>query len=354
MDLNELKDLNLKVNLINFGLNLTKKAINKLATKNFIDKTYYTNTSGFLLKCFGINEFWANIPLNESSLFSLDFANDKFFINIFNEKIKVEVRPLPYFYNKKNLKGVSYREIMSTQADRVNIFPIVGCSFSCKFCPISYTEKYSKTFNLDDYIEAINVALNDNLVPAKHIQITGGVPKEEDFKYFNGIVEGILREFNNIPVDLMMAPKIGLINLRKLKNLGLNGLALNMELYGEKYSKKLIPNKLGNIGRKQYLGTIEESVRIFGKGKVRSILLVGLESLENTLKGVEEIAKRGADPVLSPFVPDENTPLKNKKKPSVEFLIKVYKESRRIANRFDVKIAPRCLACQHNTLAIPY
>lgn len=354
MSLDEIKDLNLKANLLYFGLNLSKKAIKSLNIENFVDKTYYTTTSGILLKCFGESDFWLNASVNKASQFLLDLEDDIFFINFFGEKIKVEIKPLPYFYNKNNSKGIPYKEIMSTQADRVNIFPIVGCSYSCKFCPISYTEKYTKTFCLNDYIEAIHVALSDSLVPAKHIQITGGVPKEEDFHYFREIVEGILREFINIPIDLMMAPKKDLIDLNKLKLLGLNGLAINMELYGKDFSNKLTPNKFKDIGREGYLDAIEDSVKILGRGKVRSILLVGLEPLKDTLKGVEEIAKRGADIVLSPFFPDENTPLKNKKKPSVEFMKKAYIESRKITDKFNVKIAPRCHACQHNTLAIPY
>ncbi len=55
--------------------------------------------------------------------------------------------------------------------------------------------------------------------------------------------------------------------------------------------------------RELYLDFIAGASEEFGLGKVRSLMLVGLEPVEDTLRGVEELAKRGCDPILSPFRP---------------------------------------------------
>jgi len=43
--------------------------------------------------------------------------------------------------------------------------------------------------------------------------------------------------------------------------------------------------------RERYLDFIQEAVLIFGEGNVRSLLMVGIEPLEDTLRGIEALAK---------------------------------------------------------------
>ncbi|MFQ5531968.1 MAG: radical SAM protein, partial [Candidatus Nanoarchaeia archaeon] len=102
------------------------------------------------------------------------------------------------------------------------------------------------------------------------------------------------------------------------------------------------------------LDFIEGAVPIFGEGNVRSLLMVGIEPLEDTLRGVEVLAERGCDPVLSPFRPDPSTPMRNEKPPNVDFLIETYERAKEITGRFSgVKLGPRCIPCHHNTLTFP-
>ena len=106
--------------------------------------------------------------------------------------------------------------------------------------------------------------------------------------------------------------------------------------------------------QKRYLDFIEGAVPVFGEGKVRSLLMAGVESLEDTLRGVEALAERGCDPVLSPFSTDPSTPMKDKKPPTAEFLAELYERARDIVEKHpNVKMGPRCIPCMHNTLTFP-
>ena len=106
--------------------------------------------------------------------------------------------------------------------------------------------------------------------------------------------------------------------------------------------------------RQLYFDFIERAVGIFGaEGQVRSLILVGIEPIEDTLQGVEALAQLGCDPVLSPFRPDPATPLKDHPPASVDTLVEVYERGLEIVERYGVKLGPRCIPCHHNTLTFP-
>jgi hypothetical protein len=150
-----------------------------------------------------------------------------------------------------------------------------------------------------------------------------------------------------------MAPAKGLLDPKFLKDVGIHGLSINLELYNPEVARRKARGK-ANIGLENYLRFIESCVDTFGPGKIRSLLMVGIEPMEDTLQGVQALAERGCDPVLSPFRPDPKTPLRGETPPSVELQKEVYQRAQDIVEKYHpVVLGPRCIPCQHNTLAFP-
>jgi biotin synthase-related radical SAM superfamily protein len=201
-------------------------------------------------------------------------------------------------------------------------------------------------------VETVNAALGDPLLPAKHILISGGTPRPEDYSYEKTVYRAITENFPQVPVDIMMTPYPHLLDPKELKSLGVNGLSINIEVFSHEARKRLIPIKM-RLGMPYYLDFIESAVEIFGMNHVQSLIIVGLESLEDTLRGVDALASRGCQPVLSPFRPDPATPLGDYPPPDTSLLEKAYLESLEIATKRDVKLGPRCIPCHHNTLTFP-
>lgn len=90
-----------------------------------------------------------------------------------------------------------------------------------------------------------------------------------------------------------------------------------------------------------------------GNGRVRSILVIGLEDAETTLRGVDFLASLGCDPVLSPFRPSRGTALTALEPPTDEYLMRVYDRALGIVAAHGVRLGPCCIPCQHNTLVLP-
>lgn len=153
---------------------------------------------------------------------------------------------------------------------------------------------------------------------------------------------------------MMASTSYGPDLVARLVDAGVHGFALNLELESDGASRVHIRGK-HRRSRPWFDATVAAAVSLLGKnGRVRSLILPGLESVENTLAGVEHIAELGADPVLSPFRPAQGTTLAASDPVSPTLLREVLDGSREIVARHGVSLGPRCAPCQHNTLAFPW
>ena len=341
----------LKIKLFCQGANITKRANFFLSEGGNVPLTLmeYATTSGIPFKF--QNDVYVNIPFVESftknSELTLDFDGNKCFIYLNKKKFYGEPIPFPAYINKKNRNGENYSWFAMTHTDRVRVSPIAGCSYSCKFCDSPQTHTYQKK-SIPELIESINVAIEDPVLPAKHCLISGGTPKPEDFGYIDDVYKNVGQDVD-IPVDVMMPAYRDINYIEQLYSWGIDGLSINIEFFNYKCAKKFCPEKAELIPEKS-IKFLEKAVDIFGVGKVRSAILVGLEPIKETLKGVEQLAKIGCDPMLSPFRPSPNTSLRNYPSPSEENLIEVYEKSIEIVKKYGVKLGSRCIPCHHNTL----
>lgn len=205
---------------------------------------------------------------------------------------------------------------------------------------------------IEGLVGSVRRALDDEILPARHVLISGGVPREEDWEWEYRAYEAVAASFPEVAVEVMMVPVPGRLEARRLYDLGIHGLSLNLEMYDLQRARMIMPRK-ARIPRQHWLSFIEDAVDVFGSGRIRSLVLVGIEPPEETLKAVQALAERGCEPVLSPFRPDPATPMRDHPPPSVEMLAEVYERSVEITSRAGGRLGPRCLPCMHNTLTFP-
>jgi hypothetical protein len=260
--------------------------------------------------------------------------------------------PVPDYHKDRNQWNEPYTSYAYTHADRVRISPIEGCGITCQFCNLPYEFRYRRK-TVEGLVDSVDRAINDAVLPASHILISGGTPRPGDVDYLRQVYDTVITSFGAMfPVDIMMVPVDGLFDLQELRRIGVNELSINIELYNQQRARRLMPKKWRQ-GLAYYLNFIEHAVAILGPGRVRSMLLVGLESEGDTLNGVRALAERGCVPVLSPFRPDPETPLKNHAPPTAEFMEQIFLEASEIVTKHNIKLGPRCIPCMHNTLTLP-
>lgn len=348
----------LKFELLDKGLVITPAAVEELAHHNrgrSLSPHDYASTSGVILNL--EDEVWVNAPIE---LYNPNFVSDTPYRLDFDDGFLVEGAGLssrasfwlqPQYHGEARDFG-PLNNIVVTHGDRARLSPVRSCSMTCTFCNIPYESPLS-TYQLkpvDALLEAARVALADPRQPARHVLISGGTPKPKDVPWMQELYAAVLGAFPGVEVDLMMVPLPGLFDLPRLSALGLHELSINIELFNRDRSRVYSRQKY-NQGLDFYLDFIEEATEELGPGRARSMLMVGLEPVGDTLAGVRAIAERGGTPVLSPFRPDPGTPLSTLKPPTAALMRDVFERAREIVSGYGILLGPDCPPCSHNTLS---
>lgn len=277
----------------------------------------------------------------------------------------LRVVPLPGYLETRDDLGELVSETAMSHADRIRVSPIVGCAYNCQFCDLARVRYRPRP--IEQILRAIDIALVDDALPPRHLLISGGSPPIKHVKgqdYFSDVCIAIARHLRGwvtaegtpFEVDIMMSARPdGPEFVDRVVDAGVTGFSLNLEVFSESGARRQLPLK-HKWSRKHLEPMIVRAVKLLGSGeaRVRSLILPGLESTEETLAGVEWLASLGASPVLSPFRPAPGTALEDANPVSPAALREVLDESRSIVARYGVMLGPRCVDCQHNTLSLPW
>lgn len=348
----------LKFRLLASGLAITPAAqtyIDRHNGERPMTPADYASTSGLILSL--ADDVWVNAPI---SLYNANFVLDTpYRLDLSEGALVVHGEGLespaqmwlpPAFHEELNEHGEAYTSYAFTHGDRVRISPIEGCGMTCKFCNLPYEFRY-RTKRIEGLVDSVRRALTDPIQPAHHVLISGGTPREADIDYVRDSYEAVITSFPETDVDVMMVPIDHLMDVEWLAELGVSELSVNLEIYNLELAAKLMRRK-AQQGREHYLDYLEHAASVLGSSRVRSMLMVGLEPIEDTLAGVDAIARRGATPVLSPFRPDPLTPLRDHEPIGADRLAETYLRARDIAAGHGIALGPRCIPCSHNTLTL--
>lgn len=309
-----------------------------------------------------------NVPVTESfvrqSPYSLDYADGTYFITRDGNRLcDFSPVPSPDYYSLKTADGKQSMQRIGQMCscDRF-CYGMTGpsCYFwkqdrRCQYCSIgdNYSEDAAKKQEMH-LMEVLEKALQDGSLPAKHILIGGGTPPGED----RGAVMAArlcerIRSKYDVSIYVMISAPAQNQHIDDLKNAGADELGMNLEFWSEA-GWDFIPGKRDLIGKQRYLEALEYSVKRFGPINTRSILIAGLEPPEHTIEGAVTLAKMGVMPIVSPFRPLDGTMLADKRGFSGEAYVRMWQELDAILEPMDMPLGPSCIACQNNTLALPF
>lgn len=342
----------LKIALINHGIRVTQDALNKINHKGTILPAVFDALD---IKIY--NNIYVNTPykcaLSSLSPFSIKIISNSTALFFDEEYIcKAEIILIPKTIEfKTTISNVHYDSIMQFSSDRVRINPAPVCIYkrrnkACLFCNLP---SENSIYTIRDVKEVIDTCLKE--VDFRHFLIGGGTITEEGGWDIILEICHYIKSLCNKDIYIMTIPPKDLTILKKLKNAGVTEVAYNLELFNRKLAKEIMPGK-GYILDKTYETAFIESVKLWGKtGKVRSLVIYGLDNDQEFLKGIERLCSLGVEPVISCFRPLKNTPLSHWMPPDTADVIKIYNECQKIAKKYDLNLGPDCLPCRNNTIS---
>lgn len=353
----KLDDINKKVK-IKFYL-MTKGVYMPLKIKKLI---YINHQEGAIggLEIVILDNIHLNVPIvNEEhiSLASLAFIENKLYIKYEKEYIDVCIIENDDFNNLTTTNNTPFSKVSRLSFDRINFSVLKGCIYNmkngkaCKFCDIA--KKKELFYNdLNDIKEVISYSKKNLSHKVKHALITGGaIPQNSLYKYLD-VLKLIKKEWD-LNTYLMMTPPKDLHFLNELHNEKLDEIAFNLEFWDRKIAKEIMPGK-GDISRETYIETLKYATKLWGKnGQVRSLLIVGIEPIENTILAIEYLSKIGVMPILSPFKPVNNTDMKDVPYVSYEVIYDLWVKATEVVKKYNMHLGPKCIACQNNIICVP-
>lgn len=347
-------DIELKLDLLAGGVRVDQTARDALASDHgALSVGDYPTTGGVTFELPG--GAYVNAPFDGPFAgladWTLHWDRDAgtFLLRRCEESVFVRPLPMPGYVGRTDSGGYRLDQVVMTHADRFRLSPVAGCAFKCMFC-----DSHAREYRLHDrglIDAAVTAAMTDACLPPRHALISGGTPCPEDTAPLVDLIEELV-DVLPLPVDVMCTPSLQDADLvRRFAQAGGHELSINIELFGEEALRRFAPHKAA-LGRNAFSQQIEEAVERLD-GRVRSLIILGLEPLEDTMKGVAWLCQRGCQPVLSPFRPASDTPLAGMSPPSRQLLLEAWDRGSEIAGRYGLALGPRCIPCQNNCLAFP-
>jgi hypothetical protein len=263
---------------------------------------------------------------------------------------KVYFDKTPGYYNLKTSDGVSMRLVCQSRTLRygegvVSVAYSDECSLNekgndCLFCNINVTKSRfgelegHKWKNPRQIAETVKAAFDEGF---DHFNITGGfVPERRELEYYIDVAEAIqdetgLGDFNGTAV--IGAPSdIGVLD--KYKDAGYRTVAIHPEVWGESFFNAICPGKADTSGGFHvYMDAIDYALEIFGKGRVRTQFVAGLQPKAQVIDGLEVLAAKGVVALAIPWVPNIGSAFEGHRTPTVEWHWDLQKKNYEILKR---------------------
>lgn len=347
--------LKTKISLINQGFSITAPAMQYMKQGKNARTAINTGIDLILFDKIRVSSVWGKGRFNSMSPFELVYnqTNGLVLTHYGTTISTANYDTLDLLQDKHTSSGILYSQIAFLANGRLQINHEPVCFYkkhniSCRFCGLSEKETH---FSLQDIYEVINTYIEHANFNSFLIGGASNVYTQGWGAIIN--IATYISAHSEKPIYLMAPPPHEKRILHQLKQSGITEVSFNIEMFDRKIAKELMPGK-GMIPLDLYYSILEESTLLWGKtGKVRSMIIVGLESTKSLLEGIEHIAQIGVQPILSPFGPRQDTELRNMVPFSSEKLLELFKKCNEICDQYGLAPGPDNIECQNNTLSIP-
>jgi len=275
----------------------------------------------------------------------------------------------PDFYDQKTSSGALMQNIVSARPQRLYLIPNRYCHFwsddsGCRFCDIVNNLKQQKDeidmqskIKAKDVSETIKEALKE---PGRFtaICITSGSdfhgkdPFDKEVDYYIEILQAIGENFatEKFPSQLICSALTKEQLQRLYDETGITSVTMDIEVLDERLFGEICPGKAKWVGYDEWKKRLVDAVEIFGRGRVNTGIVSGVElarpygfdseeeALSATLAEAEDLASKGVSTVNMVWVPRPNTHLAGQKNASLEYYVRLSLGLQALRRKYDLPI----------------
>ena len=222
----------------------------------------------------------------------------------------------------------------------------------CKFCGL---EDKTKNLSPKDYADVVKLAVEENPLIAVNLTAGNTPTKNRGIETYIPFVKAIREVAPLISIEIEVSPPRDLSVIDDLVNVGLTSYMSNLEVFDENTRKLVCPGK-SKISLNEYVNAFVQAQK--NGLPTYTVLIVGLEEPESTLKGVEFFAKNGITTLPLPFKPIKGAVYENRLPTSPKMFLDVSKEAISIMRTYGVNPMSRdkgsCSLCGGCSVEVNY
>jgi len=266
-------------------------------------------------------------PYTEQSGFALKSVDGHHAVLVCGgEEAAIELIETPKFYHQLTRKGARMGSFASLHDRLLVLQPYMGCGFfaekgqACTYCQFDSMLNDVQPPLRDplELVEVVLAALAEREVDT--VYLYNGFSPNDDAGLMDLVpVIALLRRHlghRQIALETVAPKDVSVIDA--LYAAGLDVFVCNLEVFDAQRFDEICPGKALHGGQTFINQTLAHARKVFRPGAVVSHLIVGLEPLESTVKGMEYLVSQGIVPLLIPFRPLPGTPLEHESIPSLD------------------------------------
>jgi hypothetical protein len=265
--------------------------------------------------------------------FSITREGDKHVLSQWGRPLfEVEFERKPAWYDGVTFDGKKMSRVMQyVGPTKLTVSYSNECSLQdkgldCLFCNINATKKiFGELQGLDmknprQIAECVKEALGEGF---RRFFVTGGfIPERREVECYVDVAEAVkeILGADSVPGQVVIGAPLDLDVIEKYKEVGYDAISTNMEIWDPGIFKAICPGKEKLCGgRDHWVRVLEKEIEVFGKGKVRSTFVAGLEPKQSLLEGFERLISMGVVCEPSQWNPNPGSALEGHRAPEAEW-----------------------------------
>ena len=222
----------------------------------------------------------------------------------------------PRFYDLATADGVSYEQIARLHGADVLATTVVQTCIRyaeaerCRFCTIEESLRAGATVAAKTPAQLAEVAeAAVRLDGVRQMVMTTGTTTGPDrgARALVRSVRAVLEAVPELPIQVQCEPPGDLAWISTLYEAGATSIGIHVEALDDAVRRRWMPGK-STVPMAEYEAAWDEAVRVFGRNRVSTYLLVGLgEDPDELIEGAGRLIERGVYPFVVPFRPMRGT-----------------------------------------------
>ncbi len=226
----------------------------------------------------------------------------------------LDVTPVrrPRFYDLRTADGVRYEQLARLHGADVLATTVVqtciryGEDQRCRFCAIEESLRQGATTAVKTPAQLAEVAeAAVRLDGIRQMVMTTGTSAGRDrgARHLARCVRAVRAAVPGLPIQVQCEPPGDLAVLTELRDAGAASIGIHVESLDDAVRRRWMPGK-GSVPLAEYRAAWREAVRVFGRNRVSTYLLVGLgEDPDELVAGAGELIELGVYPFVVPLRP---------------------------------------------------